>query len=518
MTPFPAQWGMLLDPEFQRKMRGQGLYGYSPNAALQEQELPSQPRYQGVDLGNPSTVPAGDPSIPPFDSTAWWNDYNQKAYPFPPEVDRNKFSDGGFTRIGAPDAPQGTLSTSAPGVGVVGQKSSMNGAVPISLLAAGLGMLANNTGHYGAAGPVIGKGGLIGVQAYGEERDRQARDAQMKVQNRLREEQIGVNREQAGFMTAKMRREQDRDNRIAGLQARLEKANPEEARQIMKQLMIVQGDTDKAYAVDYKENPKKWVNRVSGVEGSPKMVKDVIVDPETGKTVWEGTPREGSRQEINNILPPLEKAEQGAKGTSNVKDFEGIKQAGMAAAKTIPQLQVMLDINSKAKMGWNAPVQEGFSAALNALGVPDAGKYATNAETFRAFVNQQVLDAQILQKGPQTESDARRLEQTQARLTNTNEANDFLLRYRIAQLNKERMQKNFYDSYWNKNKTFEGVDQAWESGPGSSSLFDDPVLAKHAKKSSMEPKMGSAPGVPRAKNPKTGEVLEFRNGQWQKAQ
>jgi hypothetical protein len=49
-------------------------------------------------------------------------------------------------------------------------------------------------------------------------------------------------------------------------------------------------------------------------------------------------------------------------------------------------------------------------------------------------------------------------------------------------------------------------------------LFDDPVLAKHAKKSSMEPKMGSAPGVPRAKNPKTGEVLEFRNGQWQKAQ
>ena len=36
----------------------------------------------------------------------------------------------------------------------------------LGLLSAGLGILANNTGHYGAFGPAIGRGGLLGLQGY----------------------------------------------------------------------------------------------------------------------------------------------------------------------------------------------------------------------------------------------------------------------------------------------------------------------------------------------------------------
>lgn len=228
MTPFPAQWGMLLDPEFQRKMRGQGLYGYSPDAALQEGSIPDWQSSAGVDLGNPSTVPAGDPSIPQFTVEDAYNRNNQEAYQYPPPLS-DQYKDGGFTRIGAPDAPQGNLSTS--GVGVVGQKSSMNGALPISLLAAGLGILANNTGHYGAAGPAIGKGGLIGVQAYGEERDRQTRDAQMKQQNRMRDEQLAINRKQAGYLDRRATRQENIDTELADARKALMNAKTPEERQ-----------------------------------------------------------------------------------------------------------------------------------------------------------------------------------------------------------------------------------------------------------------------------------------------
>ena len=49
-------------------------------------------------------------------------------------------------------------------------------AARMGLLAAGLGMLANNTGHYGAAGPAIAAGGLTGLQGYQGALDQQAQD------------------------------------------------------------------------------------------------------------------------------------------------------------------------------------------------------------------------------------------------------------------------------------------------------------------------------------------------------
>lgn len=54
--------------------------------------------------------------------------------------------------------------------------SDQSNAARMGLLAAGLGMLANNTGHYGAAGPAIGAGGLTGLQGYQGALDQQAQD------------------------------------------------------------------------------------------------------------------------------------------------------------------------------------------------------------------------------------------------------------------------------------------------------------------------------------------------------
>lgn len=54
--------------------------------------------------------------------------------------------------------------------------SDQANAQRMGLLAAGLGMLANNTGHYGAAGPAIAGGGLAGLQGYQGALDQQAQN------------------------------------------------------------------------------------------------------------------------------------------------------------------------------------------------------------------------------------------------------------------------------------------------------------------------------------------------------
>lgn len=58
----------------------------------------------------------------------------------------------------APEQPQ------EEDTGLLGKKPSQ--AAMLGLLSAGLGILANNTGHYGQAGPAIGRGGLIGIQTF----------------------------------------------------------------------------------------------------------------------------------------------------------------------------------------------------------------------------------------------------------------------------------------------------------------------------------------------------------------
>lgn len=65
---------------------------------------------------------------------------------------------------------------------LLGAQGDDQNAARMGLLAAGLGMLANNTGHYGAAGPAIGAGGLAGMQAYQGTLEAQAQDQYKRAQ------------------------------------------------------------------------------------------------------------------------------------------------------------------------------------------------------------------------------------------------------------------------------------------------------------------------------------------------
>jgi hypothetical protein len=176
-----------------------------------------------------------------------------------------------------------------------------------------------------------------------------------------------------------------------------------------------------------------------------------------------------------------EKAEAVDYGKLLVEGYKGIQAAANLAQKSMPAIESNLAILDKGfDTGFATETKAAGAKVLAALGVKDADKYATDAQTFLANANAAVLQRQLEQKGPQTEADAQRISATGAQLGNTKEANRFVLNVAKAQLQRDIEQRKFYSDWRATHKTFDGADDAWISGPGSKSLFDSPVLKKYS--------------------------------------
>ncbi len=182
-------------------------------------------------------------------------------------------------------------------------------------------------------------------------------------------------------------------------------------------------------------------------------------------------------------LPEQERAEKGARGKLLVEQYQDVSKAASLAAKTLPAVETQERVlDSGFKTGFGTEVQKAGASVLAALGVPEAAKYATSAQTFLAATQQAVLQRQLEQKGPQTEADAQRITQTGAQLGNTPEANRFIISVAKAQLKRDIAQRNFYDKWWKDKGTYDGAEDAWFSGDGGKSLFDRPELKQYATK------------------------------------
>ena len=197
-------------------------------------------------------------------------------------------------------------------------------------------------------------------------------------------------------------------------------------------------------------------------------------------------------------LPPQEKAEQADRGKMLVAEYNDISKAAKLAAKTLPSLDANLNILNKGfTTGFGTETKAAGASVLAALGVANADKFATNAQIFQAKATEAVLQKQLEQKGPQTESDAKRIDMVGAQLGKTTDGNKFLLTTAKEQLKRDMEQRNFYDAWWKKNKTYDGAEDAWFSGEGSKSLFDRPALKQYAGK----PQESAAAQIPTAATP-----------------
>jgi hypothetical protein len=181
-----------------------------------------------------------------------------------------------------------------------------------------------------------------------------------------------------------------------------------------------------------------------------------------------------------NVTMVAEKAEAGAFGKMMVDQFADLSKSANLAVKTLPSIEANLNILNKGlDTGFGTETKAAGARVLSALGVKDAEKYATDTQTFQSNAIQGLMQKQLEQKGPQTESDAQRLEQIGAQLGKTKKANEFILDTAKEQLKRDIEQRNFYAKWKEKTDSFKGAEDAWFNGEGSKSLFDRPALKKY---------------------------------------
>jgi len=179
--------------------------------------------------------------------------------------------------------------------------------------------------------------------------------------------------------------------------------------------------------------------------------------------------------------PILENTEQKGMGEFNIKNFADASTAAGLARKTLPSLDIQAQILDRGfTTGFGTDAQKAGASVLAALGVPEANKFATDAQSFLAATQQAVLQRQLEQKGAQTEADARRITQTGAQLGNTVDANRFIIDVAKEQLKRDIERKKFLESWFKVKDTLRGADDAWYAGAGGQSLFDSPGLKKYA--------------------------------------
>lgn len=180
-----------------------------------------------------------------------------------------------------------------------------------------------------------------------------------------------------------------------------------------------------------------------------------------------------------------ENIEEGARRRSLVEEENRARVAAQAARKTLVSVdsaERVLDSDSGFKTGFGTEVKATVAGLLGALGVKDAEKFATNAQTFLKAAMDQVLARQIEQKGVQTNQDAQRMEQTFAQLGNTPAANRFVLAVFRAQSNMALEQDQFYRKWVKDKGTMKGAEDAWLEQQGNKSIFERPELKQYAPK------------------------------------
>lgn len=139
-----------------------------------------------------------------------------------------------------------------------------------------------------------------------------------------------------------------------------------------------------------------------------------------------------------------------------------------------------IDLNT----GWGAETKASAAAMLEGLGIAPANAklFASNAQKFQSVAMDRLLTTLGAQKGPQTEGDAQRAQQTFVKLGNTPEANAFILDFAQAKANQDQRKAQFYEAALpvaQKAGDLTRVDREWRKIQGS--IWADPTLQRWSR-------------------------------------
>jgi hypothetical protein len=164
-------------------------------------------------------------------------------------------------------------------------------------------------------------------------------------------------------------------------------------------------------------------------------------------------------------------------------DYKGVIDKGTIASQSISQAKIARGaLDNLGGTNWATPAKVAGAKVLNVIGIPNAEKIASNGELFKSTLFNHVLAKQLDQKGPQTESDAQRIGQTYAQLSNTTRANNFLLDTIEAQAELDKRRETFYRKALpiaQKSGNLAEIGDEWTAR--APSIFDMPSMTKWKK-------------------------------------
>jgi hypothetical protein len=264
-------------------------------------------------------------------------------------------------------------------------------------------------------------------------------------------------------------------------------SNPGMAAQAMQQARLLQDQLELFSKRGPAESPDVQTMRALGIPITPEGYQTFTgaKRPDRLLTAEEEAQqlrlRLASRPPGVSITNVAEKAESGEFGKFLVGEFGDISKAANLAIKTMPAIETNLGILNKGfDTGFATETKAAGAKVLSALGVDNAEKFAANAEIFQAKAAETVLQKQLEQKGPQTQSDRELIQTTGAQLGTTTQGNRFLLTVAKEQLQRDIDQRDFYRKWRERTGSFNGAESAWYAGEGGKSLFDRPALKKYA--------------------------------------
>ena len=222
--------------------------------------------------------------------------------------------------------------------------------------------------------------------------------------------------------------------------------------------------------------------------------------PEEERTAFYAAKQAGRPSTTVNVDQRGEQAETVARGKGYVEHETEVRNAAVAARKSLIGIQSAQDVLSRDfETGFGAETIAKGASVLAALGVDKAKDFATNSQKFLQAATERVLAAQTEQKGVQTDQDAKRIEQMGARLGNTKAANEFILDVARAQAELAIAQDKFYRDWLRdpaNKKSLAGAEDAWLNGEGGKSIFESPRLKKYGILEAERAQTTTAPAGP----------------------
>lgn len=132
--------------------------------------------------------------------------------------------------------------------------------------------------------------------------------------------------------------------------------------------------------------------------------------------------------------------------------------------------------------GWSGEMQKKAAEVLTTFGVKNAAEKATGYQQFQQAAMTQVNSVLNLAKGPQTDQDARRAQETFIGLGKTPQANQFLIDYAQAVAERDKRRADFYRQAYpiaQKQGDLMAVDRSWSKV--DKSVWDNPAMRRWKK-------------------------------------